>query len=135
MVDSAGLDVLTEPECLRLLAKVPVGRIVYTDQAMPAILPVNFVVDGWSVVIRTSAHSRLAAAGTNSIVAFEVDEFSPGPVPSGWSVVAIGPASQVTDRQELDTIARLGLQPWAPGSKEYYLRVRIEVITGRRLTA
>lgn len=43
-------------ECLRLLPTVPVGRIVYTWQALPAVLPVNFCLDGdgdGAVLVRT----------------------------------------------------------------------------------
>src|SRR3954454_19284755 len=60
VVDSAGLEVLSNEECIRLLSRVPVGRIVYTDRALPAVQPVTFVVDGWSIVIRTASRSRLA---------------------------------------------------------------------------
>jgi nitroimidazol reductase NimA-like FMN-containing flavoprotein (pyridoxamine 5'-phosphate oxidase superfamily) len=132
LVDSAGLEVLSEEECLRLLAKVPVGRIVYTDRALPAIQPVNFVVDGWSVVIRTAPRSRLATAAAGSVVAFEVDEFTGEPDRTGWSVVAVGRAGKVPE-DELPAARRLGLQPWVPGARDCYLRVAIEVISGRRL--
>jgi nitroimidazol reductase NimA-like FMN-containing flavoprotein (pyridoxamine 5'-phosphate oxidase superfamily) len=95
-VDSAGLEVLSTDECIRLLSKVPVGRIVYTDRALPAVQPVNFVVDGWSVAIRTAPRSRLAtAAAAGTVVAFEVDEFTDEPDRTGWSVVAVGRAIRV----------------------------------------
>ncbi|TCO61968.1 pyridoxamine 5'-phosphate oxidase family protein [Actinocrispum wychmicini] len=132
-MDTAGLEILGEEECLRLLADVPVGRIVYIDRALPAIQPVNFVVHGQSVVIRTAARSRLAIAATGTVVAFEVDEFNDNCVRHGWSVVAVGRAGQVTDDQELASVRQRGLRPWAPGTREYYLRVDIEIISGRRL--
>ena len=131
-MDSAGLEVLSEEECLRLLTKVPVGRIVYTDRALPAIQPVNFVVDGHTVVIRTAQRSRLAVAATGTVVAFEVDEFTDGPDRTGWSVVAVGRAGEVPP-EDLPAVQRLGLRPWVPGTRDYYLRVTVEVISGRRL--
>jgi uncharacterized protein len=132
-MDSAGLDVLSEEECFRLLAKVPVGRIVFTDRALPAIQPVNFAVHEQSVFIRTTAGSRLAIAAVNSVVAFEVDEFSDDTVRSGWSVVAVGHATRVTEGDELDRVGQLDLRPWAAGVREHYLRIDIEIISGRRL--
>jgi uncharacterized protein len=133
MADLPEIDVLTEHECFRLLPKVPVGRIVFVDRALPAIQPVNFAVHGRSVVIRTGARSRLAIAATGTVVAFEIDEFGNTGVRTGWSVVAVGTASEVTDPTDLDAVRQLGLLPWAGGLKEFYLRVDIELISGRRL--
>ncbi len=48
-----GPDVLSWYECLRLLASAQIGRIVYSDQALPAVQPVDFVVDDEAVVVRT----------------------------------------------------------------------------------
>ena len=132
-MDSAGLEILGWGECFELLARVPIGRIVYTDQALPAIQPVNFVVDGQSVVIRTAAGGRLAFRATGTVVAFEVDDFADGHIRSGWSVVAVGRAVEVTDEQELVAVRQLGPHLWVGGAKEYYLRVAIEIISGRRL--
>src|SRR5437660_880425 len=36
---------LSRDECLRLLGQVPVGRIVFTRQALPAVEVVNFAMD------------------------------------------------------------------------------------------
>jgi uncharacterized protein len=135
MVDSAGLETLNEEECFQLLAKSPVGRIVYTDRALPAILPVTFAVLDHAVIIRTGARSRLAIAGTNTVAAFEVDEFTSGPRHTGWSVVAIGLSTQVSESADLKAVRRLGLRPWVTGSQECYLRMSIEHISGRRLRA
>ncbi|RSM85132.1 hypothetical protein DMH04_17640 [Kibdelosporangium aridum] len=41
MVDGAGLEVLNEAECLHLLASASVGRIVFSDRALPAVLPMD----------------------------------------------------------------------------------------------
>ncbi|GAB3887485.1 pyridoxamine 5'-phosphate oxidase family protein [Kibdelosporangium lantanae] len=131
-MDSAGLEVLAEDECLRLLGKVPVGRIVYTDRALPAVQPVNFVVDGRSVVIRTAPRSRLAVAANGAVVAFEVDEFTDAPDSNAWSVVVVGRADEIP-AEEFAAVRRLPLQPWVAGARDYYLRVAIEIISGRRL--
>jgi uncharacterized protein len=133
MADSAGLDVLAEHECYQLMAKVPIGRIVFTDRALPAIQPVAFVLADHAVIIRTTARSRLAAAATNTVVAFEVDEFADERVRTGWSVVAVGHAIQITDAGQLAAAGQLGLRAWAPTELDHYLRINIEIISGRRL--
>jgi nitroimidazol reductase NimA-like FMN-containing flavoprotein (pyridoxamine 5'-phosphate oxidase superfamily) len=124
--------VLSTEECVRLLSKAPVGRIVYTDRALPAVQPVTFVVDGWSIVIRTAPRSRLAVAVTRAVVAFEVDEFTDAPDRTGWSVVAVGRAEEVPP-EDFPAVQRLGLRPWVAGARDHYLRVAIEIISGRRL--
>ena len=44
------------------MGSVPVGRIVYTRQALPAVELVNFALDDGDIVIRTDAGGKLAAA-------------------------------------------------------------------------
>ncbi len=75
------------------MAKVPVGRVVYTRQALPAVLPLNFSLDtDSSVVLRTSVSSDLVRAIDGVVVAFEADEFDAASR-SGWSVVVTGRAT------------------------------------------
>ncbi|KAB8189202.1 pyridoxamine 5'-phosphate oxidase family protein [Nonomuraea phyllanthi] len=133
-LDSSGLQVLSREECLRLMASVPIGRIVFTDRALPAVQPVNFCLDGESIVIRTTIGSKLAAATRRAVVAFEVDEFAPE-LRAGWSVTAVGRARAVEDAGEMARLAALPLLPWAPGSRDHYIVVEAEQVSGRRITA
>jgi len=100
-MDSVGLRVPSRAECVDLLASTSIGRIVFTDRALPAVQPVNFVLDGENVVIRTGLGTRLAAAAHNTVVAFEADEFDEAGR-TGWSVTVIGHARAVTDPAEID---------------------------------
>lgn len=131
--ETARLDVLDRAECLTLLASAPIGRIAFSHQALPALQPVNFVVDDESVVIRTNSSSKLAAAARNAVVAFEADEFDPE-TRSGWSVTVTGHARVVTDRAECERLTRLPLEPWVPGVQDHFIRIRAEFISGRRIT-
>jgi nitroimidazol reductase NimA-like FMN-containing flavoprotein (pyridoxamine 5'-phosphate oxidase superfamily) len=114
MLDSAGLEVLDIEECLRLLATVPIGRVVFTDQAMPGVLPVNFLLYRGLIVLRTGEGSKLAAALRNAVVAFEADEFDVGSR-IGWSAMVIGHARLVRDGAERAELSALNLNSWAPG--------------------
>ena len=131
-LDSAGLEVLSREESLDLLASVPLGRIVFTQRALPAILPVNFVLDDGSVVIRTGEGSKLAAATRRAVVAFEVDRFDEL-AETGWSVMVLGRSRKVDDEVEIARLAGLPLRPWAPGGRDHFIRVVIEEISGRRI--
>ncbi|WP_395108436.1 pyridoxamine 5'-phosphate oxidase family protein [Actinomadura sp. SCN-SB] len=130
-LDHGGLEILGIEECRSLLAATQLGRIVFTDRALPAIQPVNYVVADGDVVIRTSPTSRLANAARDTIVAFEIDDFDAA-FRTGWSVVVIGKARGVTDPAELTALRALPLDPWAPGAREHYIRIRPQLISGRR---
>ena len=133
MYPNDGFRELDRQECLRLLAKVPVGRIVHTRQALPAVLPVNFGLDGdGAVVLRTSAASELARAVDGVVVAFEADEVDAA-TQSGWSVVVTGAATVVRDPDEHKRLIRTGPRSWAPSPQEVFVRIEPELVTGREL--
>ncbi|MEU6753517.1 pyridoxamine 5'-phosphate oxidase family protein [Spirillospora sp. NPDC046719] len=131
-LDRSGLEILGPDECRDLLRHAEVGRIVFTHNALPAIQPVNYVLDGEDVVFRTSRTSRLATAASGAIVAFEIDAFDVG-ARTGWSVVAIGPARRVSAPGEIAALERLDLRAWAPGERDQFVRLRPEMLSGRRI--
>jgi nitroimidazol reductase NimA-like FMN-containing flavoprotein (pyridoxamine 5'-phosphate oxidase superfamily) len=133
-IDSVSLKVLSPGECLALAATVPIGRIVFTEQALPAVQPVNFVLDDGCVIIRTGQGSKLAVATRGAIVAFEVDDFDPDHA-AGWSVTMVGRAEPVHDPIETARLSLLPLRPWAPGRRDRFIRIRPARINGHRLLA
>lgn len=52
------LEHLSTPECWRLLAQSPVGRVGVLVDSAPEIYPVNHVVDEQTVVFRTDPGSK-----------------------------------------------------------------------------
>ncbi|MFD7406829.1 pyridoxamine 5'-phosphate oxidase family protein [Streptomyces sp. NPDC059866] len=133
MYPNDGFRELGREECLRLMAKVPVGRIVFTRRALPAVLPVNFSLDGdGGVLLRTSAASELVRAIDGAVVAFEADDVD-AVRHSGWSVVVTGSAAVVTDPAEHERLARTGPVSWAPSPQEVFVRIEPELVTGREL--
>ncbi|MBD0422720.1 pyridoxamine 5'-phosphate oxidase family protein [Streptomyces sp. TRM S81-3] len=133
MYRNDGFRELERQECLRLLEQAAVGRIVHTREALPAVLPVNFLLeqDG-AVLLRTSAASELVRAIDGAVVAFEADEFDAA-AHSGWSVVVIGPASVVTDPAEHERLVRTGPRSWVRWPVEVFVRIKAELVTGREL--
>jgi hypothetical protein len=106
---------LTVRECLAHLRTATIGRLVYTDRALPAIRPVRFVLDDEDVLVRTGLTGEISTM-PGEVVAFEADQLDP--VGLGWTVVVVGPARPVPG------------EPVGPG-----LRVHIEQISGHRLRA
>ena len=132
--DGSALQKLSRDECLRLLASVPVGRIVYTQRALPAVELVNFALDHGDIVIRTDRGGKLAAAARGAVVAFEADCVDPVGQ-AGWSVTAIGPSQEVTDPAEVTRLRTIGLNSWAPGTLDHFIRISPVILTGRHLRA
>jgi nitroimidazol reductase NimA-like FMN-containing flavoprotein (pyridoxamine 5'-phosphate oxidase superfamily) len=123
---------LDRTECLGLLGRLQVGRMVFTDQTMPMVHPVNFSLDGGDVIVRTSGGGKLAATVSRGTIAFEADELDPDTC-TGWSVVVVGHAEIVNDIDELVALAEPADRPWAPGRTAHVIRIRAERVTGRRL--
>lgn len=130
--DPPGPEVLPWHECLRLLASAPVGRIVYSDQALPAVQPVDFVVDDETVVVRTADSSRLARAVERAVVAFEVDDYDPA-AGSGWSVTVVGECSGIDEPGQVERLSALVPKHWARNGDDRFVRISLAGVTGRRL--
>ncbi|MDQ0711175.1 nitroimidazol reductase NimA-like FMN-containing flavoprotein (pyridoxamine 5'-phosphate oxidase superfamily) [Streptomyces luteogriseus] len=124
---------LTEAECRSLLSTHGVGRLAVATDSGPVVVPVNYsVVDG-GIVFRTEPGTTPAQADGDQ-VAFEADRIDEA-FSEGWSVLVRGPATTVTDPDE---VARLEEQafstPWAGGRRELWLRIEPVSVTGRRIT-
>lgn len=128
--------VLSQSEAIRLLGSVDYGRVVFTLNALPAIRPVNHLVDEGRIIIRTRVTKTLsqvaASTGSGVVVAYEADEFD-SQTQSGWSVVAIGRAHHVIDPGEISRYEQL-LHPWV-NHADTVLAIELHMITGLRITS
>lgn len=119
---------------MALLGSVPLGRVVFTHRALPAIRPVNHIVDNGHVIIRTSLGSGVSGAvGAGQVVAYEADAIDTE-TRTGWSVVVTGMARLVDDADDLARYERL-LDPWVDGRKDCVIRIPPDLVTGYRLEA
>lgn len=125
------LDVLTRRQCLDLLQRVRVGRLVFTEDALPAVQPVNFRVSHDDIVIRVAGGAKLAAAAEKQVVAFQADELDQD-LRTGWSVTIVGHAQPITDVDELVAVAGTFVQPWVDGRRDHFVRISTEKVTGRQ---
>ena len=131
--DRHGLEVLTLAESLALLRSRPLGRLAYLEAGAPAIIPVNYLVDGSTIVIRALEGGKVDTAVLGAPVAFEVDDHDPARG-AGWSVVVHGRALLI---DEPERVARYAaeLDSWAvtDDSRTTWIRILADQITGRRL--
>jgi nitroimidazol reductase NimA-like FMN-containing flavoprotein (pyridoxamine 5'-phosphate oxidase superfamily) len=129
----ASMEHLGRAECLNLLALAQVGRVGLIVDGQPEILPVNYALDGDSILFRTAAGSVLNGASMTN-VAFEVDHIEDF-TQSGWSVLVRGIATDIGDSIDAtsERLRRLSLITWAPGTRPRWFVIRPNAITGRRL--
>ena len=132
------IEELDEAESLRLIAPGGIGRIAYNSRFGPAVLPVNYKWHDGAIVFRTTRHSALdedlqtGIAGGEYMVAFEIDDLD-FPGRRGWSVLIQGPAHHVESGAERTAAMAAGVEPWAGGERELFLRIVPHRITGRRI--
>jgi uncharacterized protein len=127
------LEVLDDEECRRLLAGAVIGRLAYTEGALPAIQPVHFTLHGGRILIPTRVGSKVAAA-SRGVVAFEVDEFDPRTA-TGWNVTVVGPAHVLSDPAEVAELEAVGVRAWAPADVPCFITIEPALVRGRRIVA
>jgi len=122
---------LEHHECWAMLRTVSVGRLAVMADGRPDIFPINYTVDGGTVVFRTGQGTKLSAASGDAAVAVEADGVDPE---SGlaWSVVVKGTAEVVKRAEDVLDTSRLYLFPWQAGRKDAFVRITPDSVTGRR---
>jgi uncharacterized protein len=124
---------LDQQECRRRLGTGGIGRAGVTVGALPAIFPVNYAVSDGDIVFRTGPGTKLDAAASGAVIAFEVDNIDPFSH-TGWSVLVVGTARPITDPEEQARAEHLPLAPWAEGCRDTFVRLESAKMTGRELT-
>ncbi len=131
-------EVLDEPESLRLVSSMGFGRLAYSGRYGLTVMPVNYKLHEGSILFRTAHNSptdedlRTGMPGAEYQVAFEVDHIDTD-TREGWSVLIQGDAHHVDTEAERTSVLAAGLESWAGGEREHFLRIFPVRITGRRL--
>lgn len=127
------MEQLTRTQALSLLASVPLGRLVFTHQALPAVRPVNHLIEGETIVVRATAGAAItsAAARDGVVVAYEADAIDTVRQ-VGWSVIVVGTARLLTDEPAAERY-RERLHPWLSGPVDDVITINADVVTGYRM--
>jgi nitroimidazol reductase NimA-like FMN-containing flavoprotein (pyridoxamine 5'-phosphate oxidase superfamily) len=130
--DLPNVEILSDEECMRLLAREPVGRLAMTARALPVVLPVNYTLVGRTIVFASGPGLKLDAAHAGMVVCLEVDGLD-RITHGGWSVLATGRLSEISDPERLAEARQLPLSPWALPNPQHYVELPIELLSGRRI--
>src|SRR5688572_9701840 len=126
------LETIGEEECAHLLATHHFGRAAFVADGRPIILPVNYLYDDPSIVMRTSPGSKVVHMPQTD-VAFQIDDADHNGR-WGWSVLAQGIAYDITGAidEYSARLRELCVMPWAPGSRTHWLAITALELSGRR---
>lgn len=125
------LNTLQREQSIELMQTASVGRLIFTEQALPAVQLVDFRWWRGDVVIRVTDAAVLSAVSRNHVVAFEADELDTD-LENGWSVTVVGHSTVITEVTDLIELAGMFPRPSVGGRHDYFVRVRAEKVSGRR---
>lgn len=115
---------LTREQALLRLRRVPMGRVAFSSRAMPAIRPVNHIVDDDGMIIIRSNEGGTIVTATDaargSVVSFEADCID-NENRTGWTVMVTGLARIIDDPVRADEY-RQELHTWVSGM-DYILSI------------
>jgi nitroimidazol reductase NimA-like FMN-containing flavoprotein (pyridoxamine 5'-phosphate oxidase superfamily) len=124
----APVSLLSATESWDLLRSNAFARLALSVGDQPEIFPINYAVQGGTLLFRTSQGTKLAALTINASVALEIDGYDGV---GGWSVVVKGEAHEAEWGDDYDEAGVSGLRPWVATRKPVFVRITPAQITGR----
>lgn len=132
---NANHDLLDRQQALRLLAGMTTGRVIYTTEALPAVLPVRFrLAEDGSVLLDAHAPADLLRAAESGVIAFETGEIDQRDG-NGWSVTVLGRAQVITGVEGLVPAGSPALPADVETPGRTVIRLHPELVTGRSIGA
>jgi len=131
--DEHGLRYIPEPTCLHLIGQERIGRLGLSVGSLPVILPVNYVLQGRTIVFRSEEGEKTRAAEQSTVACLEVDQFDRFEH-SGWSVLATGRLT-IAPPDRAEAYERLPVVPWALRKESRFIELSIELLSGRSIRA
>jgi nitroimidazol reductase NimA-like FMN-containing flavoprotein (pyridoxamine 5'-phosphate oxidase superfamily) len=118
---------LTAQECWEALRSEEFGRLAYKLGDEVDIAPINYAVDGDTLLFTTAEGSKLLGLVIHPEVAFEIDRFEDG---TAQSVIVRGRA-RLLEEDEAHRAERVELRPWLDTLKYNVVEIAPDEITGR----
>ncbi|WP_235967198.1 pyridoxamine 5'-phosphate oxidase family protein [Herbidospora solisilvae] len=132
------LEELSEKECLQLAEQGGIGRVAFGGAVVgPTVFPVNYRLINGQVVFRIRKGGTMDESISSGIddvevkIAFQIDHIDERNR-NGWSVLIQGPAHHVSE-SELSATGADDVDSWAGDSRDHYIRIAPQRVTGRRI--
>lgn len=126
--DDEVITALTTEECWEALRADEFGRLAYRLGDEIGLVPVNYAVDGETLLFRTAEGSKLLAVVMHPEVVFEIDHFGHE---EAISVIVRGVARKLEEDEE-HRAEQLPLRPWVDTLKYNVVEIRPTQLAGRR---
>jgi nitroimidazol reductase NimA-like FMN-containing flavoprotein (pyridoxamine 5'-phosphate oxidase superfamily) len=127
MSEQEAFGVMAPQECWEMLRANEFGRLAFHLTGEVHLAPINYAVDGETLLFRTAEGSKLLGIEMNSDVAFEIDEFDEH---HARSVVVRGVARHLGEAEE-HRAENVPLRPWVADLKYDVVEIRPTEISGR----
>lgn len=119
-------------ECWNLLRRSGVGMLATAAAGRPDLFPVNYLVDGRTLLFRSAPGTKVAALEVQPHAAFGAQSADDD---GHWSIVIRGRIDMLTDQAEIVGSGALELVSWAAGSKRVFMRLTPDSVEGRRVAS
>jgi nitroimidazol reductase NimA-like FMN-containing flavoprotein (pyridoxamine 5'-phosphate oxidase superfamily) len=126
--DADIINELTTDECWAALRKDEFGRLAYRLGDEVHIAPLNYAVDGSTLLFRTAEGSKLLGIVMSPEVAFEIDSYDDE---LATSVIVRGRA-RLLPEDEAHRSENVPLRPWLDTLKYNVVEIAPVEVTGRR---
>jgi len=125
---------LSEEECWERLASEEFGRLAFLMVDEVHLVPINYALDGRSLLFRTAAGNKLFAVVLSHDVVFEIDHVDEQQN-QAWSVILRG-FPRLLEEDEAHRAELVPLRPWIDTQKDSVVEIRATGVSGRefRLT-
>ena len=123
---------LDRAESYELLSAKKIGRLGFLAADGPVVLPMNYVLSGDHIIVRTVAFGVVARSAIDQKVAFEVDDVDDF-LEAGWSVLVRGAGTFLSDDQLERLKSDASPNPWAEGPRTLFFSIACDQVSGRRL--
>lgn len=127
MAEEDVISELTLEQCWELLRAEEFGRLAFRLVDEVHITPINYVVDGETLLFWTAEGSKLLGVVMGSPVAFEIDRYGED---CARSVVLRGTA-RLLPEDEAHRADNLPLRPWVPTLKYNVVEISPTEVSGR----
>ncbi len=126
--DGEAILVLDEGQCWQLLENTRHGRLGLRVSDELDLVPVNIVARDQKIYFRSAPGNKLAELTINPKILVEADGILSD---QAWSVLARGTARVLETEAEIEFAESLGIDPWVPTYKDFFIEVDVTRVTGR----